>query len=111
MPNKDIVFREEENERRNIKRDGFKALTDYPFVEFGDALNQKAPMRKCIVESYDGDKYCNIRVSEYKNGKTKTIKVNIKIGYIYLPVTSFVPLTKEQIDTIKVDINNSYPCK
>lgn len=52
-----------------------KAFTDYPFIEFGDSVAEKAPIRMCDVLSFDGDKYCLIRI----NGKIKTVKS----GYLY----------------------------
>lgn len=50
--------------------------TDYPFIELGDVAHQEAPMRKCKLIFYDGNKYCDVLI----NGKT----YNIKLGYVYL---------------------------
>jgi len=50
--------------------------TDYPFIELGDVAGQKAPLRKCEIIYYDGNKYCDILV----DGKF----FNIKRGYIYV---------------------------
>lgn len=52
-----------------------EAFTDYPIIELGDVPNKLAPVRKCKVLSYDGDKYCEILVSG--------IKTSIKSGYLY----------------------------
>ena len=52
-----------------------KALTDYPFELLGDKAGEEAPIRQITVISYDGDKYCKIRV--------EGINENIKRGYIY----------------------------
>lgn len=52
-----------------------KAWTDYPFEFLGDIPNQQAPVREIEVLSYDGDKYCRIRVE----GREE----EIKSGYIY----------------------------
>ena len=52
-----------------------KAFTDYPFTELGDIAGKQAPIRSCIVTSYDGDKYCKIVV-----GKLET---EVKAGYLY----------------------------
>ena len=52
-----------------------KAFTDYPILELGDKPNQKAPVRECEVLSYDGDKYCKIRVAGCFD--------EVKTGYLY----------------------------
>ena len=52
-----------------------KAFTDYPILELGDKPNQEAPIRECDVLSYDGDKYCEIRVSG--------CLIEVKTGYLY----------------------------
>jgi hypothetical protein len=40
-----------------------KAFTDYPFTALGDISGKKAPVRECKVLSYDGDKYCTVKVA------------------------------------------------
>lgn len=52
-----------------------KAFTDYPFVELGDLSGEIAPIRSCIVTSYDGNKYCKIVVGR--------LGTEIKAGYLY----------------------------
>ena len=52
-----------------------KAYTDYPITELGDIAGEKAPIRSCVVISYDGDKYCKIVVG-------KIVK-EVKTGYLY----------------------------
>ena len=52
-----------------------EAFTDYPFLPLGDTAGREAPIRRCRVLSYDGDKYCTILV----NG----LKTEIKAGYLY----------------------------
>ena len=52
-----------------------EAWTDYPFLALGDPPRQKAPIRKVTVVSYDGDKYCKVRV----DGITESVKA----GYLY----------------------------
>jgi hypothetical protein len=52
-----------------------KAYTDYPIKELGDVGGHTAPMRACIVLSYDGNKYCRVLVEGHE--------VEIKGGYIY----------------------------
>ena len=52
-----------------------KAYTDYPFTWLGDLQGQEAPVREIEVLSYDGDKYCKIRVCGQED--------EIKAGYIY----------------------------
>ena len=52
-----------------------RAFTDYPFLFLGDASGKQAPVRECIVKSYDGDKYCKILV----DGKD----AEVKTGYLY----------------------------
>lgn len=55
--------------------DKLKAWTDHPFEILGDVLGRKAPVRYIDVLSYDGDKYCRIRVCGFDE--------EIKTGYIY----------------------------
>ncbi len=55
-----------------------KAWTDYPLVEKGDIANQEAPIRECIVLSYDRDKYCWVMFPYLDN-----FKKEIKAGYLY----------------------------
>ena len=52
-----------------------KAWTDYPFTWLGDEAGKQAPVREIEVLSYDGDKYCRIRVCGGED--------EIKAGYIY----------------------------
>ena len=52
-----------------------KAFTDYPFVSLGDLVYEKAPIRRCVVFAYDGDKYCRIVV----DGEEE----EVKLGYLY----------------------------
>lgn len=49
--------------------------TDYPFAELGDEAYKKAPIRKIRIISYDGNKYCKIKV--------KNRILEVKSGYIY----------------------------
>jgi hypothetical protein len=51
------------------------AYTDYPIAQLGDEPGRLAPMRECMVISYDYDKYCKIRVLG--------VITEIKAGYIY----------------------------
>jgi len=53
----------------------FPAWTDYPILRMGDVSGKPAPVRKCTVLSYDGNKYCRVKVSRYVE--------EIKAGYIY----------------------------
>lgn len=83
--------------RRLLKEgcDDMKAWTDYPFIFLGDTAGRKAPVREIDVLSYDGDKYCRIRVC----GMTGEIKA----GYIYQSKGRLgeVPaLTQEQLETL-----------
>ncbi len=52
-----------------------KAFTDHPFAFLGDEEGQKAPIRECLVLSYDGNKYCKIIV----DGE----EAEVKTGYLY----------------------------
>lgn len=49
--------------------------TDYPIIELGDDAGKEAPVRECELISYDGDKYCFVRVGGVSEA--------IKAGYIY----------------------------
>lgn len=58
-------------------------LTDYPVTEFGDTPNKTAPMRRCEVIRFDGDKYCQVKVfANYFEDKPSAV-VEITRGYIY----------------------------
>ena len=52
-----------------------KAWTDYPFISLGDTAGQEAPVREIEVLSYDGDKYCRIKIGDEED--------EIKAAYIY----------------------------
>lgn len=88
-----------------------QAWTDYPFTELGDIPNQKAPVRRIRVLSYDGNKYCKIDVEgKYlTEGKYTTIfkeqlLTEIKAGYIYQSPGRLgeVPcITREQINLLR----------
>lgn len=52
-----------------------KAYTDYPFIELGDTSGKEAPVRECVILSYDGDKYCTVLV--------EGIHGEVKSGYLY----------------------------
>lgn len=54
-----------------------KAWTDYPIVELGDIAGQEAPIRQVTVLSYDGDKYCCVKVPGLE------FTEEIKAGYLY----------------------------
>lgn len=52
-----------------------KLYTDYPITELGDIPRHEAPIRECMVISYDENKYCIIEVDG--------IQLEIKRCYIY----------------------------
>ncbi len=56
-------------------------MTDYPILYFGDKAGKEAPMRPCIVDKYDGNKYVHVIV--YELGTTRTSSETIKSGYLY----------------------------
>lgn len=69
-----------------------KAWTDYPFIGLGDNEGQEAPVREIEVLSYDGDKYCRIKVCG--------IDEEIKSGYIYQRegrIGEVPPITRRQL--------------
>ena len=53
-----------------------KAFTDYPFAELCDEPYKNAPVREVEVLSYDGNKYCRIKVWG--------VETEVKAGYLYL---------------------------
>jgi hypothetical protein len=57
---------------------GAEYWTDYPFVKLGDVPYQKVPVRKVRLIKYDGDKYCDVVVENYK-----TDTYELKAGYLY----------------------------
>lgn len=52
-----------------------KVWTDYPILAIGDLPGVEAPIRECDILSYDGDKYCRVRVG--------TCEAEVKRGYLY----------------------------
>ena len=72
-----------------------RAWTDYPILALGDRPHMEAPVREVEVISYDGDKYCRVRVGG--------VEESIKAGYLYqLPGRCNkqpppVQLTREQL--------------
>ena len=74
-----------------------QAWTDYPFTRLGDAPNIEAPVRRITVKSYDGDKYCRIRVGRFSE--------EIKAGYIYQTpgrLGEVPPITRAQLVALKL---------
>lgn len=55
-----------------------KAYTDYPIALLGDKPGVQAPMRECLVKSYDGNKYCLVEITGTE------ASAHIKSGYIYM---------------------------
>jgi len=55
-----------------------KAWTDYPLIEKGDIANKEAPIRECVILSYDKDKYCWVLFPDLNN-----FTIEIKAGYLY----------------------------
>lgn len=73
-----------------------KAWTDYPFTWLGDIEFKEAPIREIEVVSYDGDKYCHIKVAGGKD--------MIKRCYIYQKpgrCGEVKALTNKQLEAIK----------
>lgn len=52
-----------------------EAYTDYPIEKLGDEYGKIAPIRKCKIISYDGNKYAKIKVGRFTD--------EIKLGYCY----------------------------
>lgn len=55
------------------------AYTDYPLVTLRDVPGKLAPVRRCEVLAYDGNKYCLIRVYGCIE--------EVKSGYLYMTPT------------------------
>lgn len=71
------------------------AYTDYPIIELGDIEKLNAPIRECIVRSYDGNKYCLIRV--------EGVEKEVKAGYLYIRPGRYGEVPG--IDVGKLEIN------
>ena len=56
-----------------------QAWTDYPIIEFGDVEGELAPIRRCKIVAYDGDKYAKVFIRDQSCAVTKSIKG----GYLY----------------------------
>ena len=81
-----------------------KAWTDYPFTWLGDVEGEKAPVREIEVLSYDGDKYCRVKVCGGED--------EIKSGYIYQQKGRYgeVPvITQEQLTALENNVHNEKP--
>ena len=62
----------------------FDAFTDYPITELGDIANEKAPVRKCKILTYDRDKYADVMIFfQDADGDERSIVTSFKAGYIY----------------------------
>jgi hypothetical protein len=62
----------------------FDAFTDYPITELGDIENERAPIRKCKILTYDRDKYADVMVFfQDEDGDERVVITNFKAGYIY----------------------------
>jgi hypothetical protein len=62
----------------------FDAYTDYPITELGDIENERAPIRKCKILTYDRDKYADVMVFfQDEDGDERVVITNFKAGYIY----------------------------
>jgi hypothetical protein len=46
----------------------FDAFTDYPITQLGDIENERAPIRKCKILTYDRDKYADVMVELWGDG-------------------------------------------
>lgn len=69
--------------------------TDYPFECLGDISGKEAPVREIEVLSYDGDKYCRIKIGDVED--------EIKSGYLYTQEGRYghVPsITKDQLKAL-----------
>ena len=82
----------------NGKKEGYmQAWTDYPFTRLGDEPNTVAQVREITVMSYDGDKYCRIRVGRFSE--------EIKAGYIYQQpgrLGEVPPITRDQLAALEL---------
>jgi hypothetical protein len=66
------------NKDSDDQQDKFiRAYTDHPFLNLGDILYKDAPIRGVDIISYDGNKYCKIKV----NGVL--MPCDVKVGYLY----------------------------
>ena len=62
----------------------FDAFTDYPITQLGDIENEKAPIRKCKILTYDRNKYADVMVFfQDADGDERVVITNFKAFYIY----------------------------
>ena len=69
-----------------------RAYTDMPIRELGDFSGKPAPVREVEVVSYDGNKYCHVRIQK--------LDLEIKAGYLYTQpgrCGEVPPLTRRQL--------------
>jgi len=75
------------------KKKSKQVFTDYPITELGDKEFKEAPIRQCELLSYDGNKYCNVKV--------EGIKKEIKCCYIYPQKSRYGTVNCISVDEIK----------
>jgi hypothetical protein len=61
------------------------AYTDYPFDIFEDTDKNESTIRKCMILTYDRNKYCDVMIffTDGDGDERATIR-EVKAGYCYL---------------------------
>lgn len=78
-----------------------KGYTDYPIFELGDVPGETATVREVEVLTFDGNKYCTVRVGgEGSRGVIETLKA----GYVFT-----VPGRWGEVPCFDVDALRSLP--
>ncbi len=61
-----------------------EAFTDYPIPTYGDEDNKVAPIRKCLILTWDRNKYCDVLVYQVdEDGDLRGTVVSFKQFYLY----------------------------
>jgi hypothetical protein len=89
-----------------------EAFTDYPIESYGDESNKLAPIRKCLILTWDRNKYCDVLVYQVdEDGDLRGTVVNFKQFYIYkneARLDDGIQFTNEELKTLPWTVV-SYP--
>lgn len=81
-----------------------EAFTDYPIECYGDEPNKNAPIRKCLILTWDRNKYCDVLVYQVDDdGDLRGTVVSFKQFYLYKNEARFddgEQFTNEELKTL-----------
>jgi hypothetical protein len=81
-----------------------EAYTDYPIEAFGDIPGKLAPIRKCVILTWDKNKYCGVLVHRVdEDGDLRGHITNFKQFYLYKNESPFdggIQFTDDELDVL-----------